>query len=74
MILEKELIEHEIVRRSLDYKEVAELAGISEHTLQKARRGESVRPSVAGRIAKTLQIPVEDLIIFAGTNYPPGTP
>lgn len=57
------VIEVETARRAESFKEVAERAGISEATLKRARIGEGIRPEVAGRIAKALELPVEDIVI-----------
>lgn len=58
----RNLLEKEIARRSLSYKQTALIAGISERTLKQARNGEEIRTATAGRIAAALGMEIEDLI------------
>ena len=62
MKIEKRIIENEIARQARSYKDVATAAGITEKTLQKARRGAEIQPATAGRIAAALGVPIDELI------------
>lgn len=55
-------IEHEIVRRAMSYKDVANAAGITERTLKQARAGAEIQPATAGRIAAALGVDVDEII------------
>lgn len=59
MKIETRAIENEIARQARSYKEVASAAGITEKTLQKARRGAEIQTRTAGRIAAALGVSIE---------------
>ena len=61
MKVKSEIIENEIARRAMSYKDIAMLAGITERTLQAARNGSEIRTATAGRIAAALGVDVETL-------------
>ena len=62
MKLESRLLENEIARQALTYKKAASIAGVTERTLQQARRGAEIQPATAGRIAAALGVDVETII------------
>lgn len=62
MKLKTKALETEIARRALTYKQTASDAGISEKTLQAARRGKEIRTATAGKIAQALGVEPEAII------------
>lgn len=62
MRLNKTKIETEIARQAMTYKDIARIAGISEHTLKQARNGEEIRTATVGKIAAALGVSIEEII------------
>lgn len=62
MKIESLILEKEIARQALSYKDVANRAGISERTLKAARDGERIRTATAGKIAAALGIAIDEII------------
>ena len=63
MRINKRVIENEIARQAMTYKETATAAGITEKTLKAARAGAEIRTATAGKIAAALDLPVEEIIL-----------
>lgn len=62
MKIKRRMVENEIARRAMTYKEAATAAGITEKTLKAARAGAEIRTTTAGRIATVLGLPINELI------------
>ena len=62
MKIKTHTLETEIARQARSYKSIAKEAGITERTLQNARRGYEIRTATAGRIAEALGVNVERII------------
>ena len=62
MKLDKVKFERVLAEKQVNLKEVCESAGIGVSTLQKVRKGNTPRPATIGRIAKALNVDVQDII------------
>lgn len=54
-------IETRAAEKQLNFKQLATAAGVTEKTLQAARKGDEIRTDTAGRIAAALGLPVSEL-------------
>lgn len=62
MKIETRTLEVLIAQQQRSYKSIATAAGITEKTLQSARRGAEIQPATAGKIAAALGVMLGDLI------------
>ena len=62
MRLKTDTIEREIIRQARSYKQVADMAQITEKTLKNARIGREIRTTTAGNLAAALGLPVDKII------------
>lgn len=62
MRINKNALDIIVAERCLQYKEVAEKAGISTNCIYGATKN-NVTPITVGKIAKALDVPVQDIII-----------
>ena len=62
MKLDKVKFEKVLAERQVNLKDLCVNAGIGISTLQKVRKGNTPRPATIGRIAKALNVPVQEII------------
>lgn len=62
MKISKKKLELAMANACLDSKDLAVVADMPRPTLNNAITGRSIRPSTVGKIAKALNVPVENLI------------
>lgn len=57
-----------LIDKELSKKELAELAGISQYTVNKLNRGESVTTETLSKICDALQCKIEDICEVESSN------
>lgn len=62
--LNAELIDRKIIERGWTYSEAAARIGIAKESLSKIRNGENVNNKVILKVSKSLDIPLEQLVIW----------
>lgn len=62
MKVSKRKLEIAMSEKYLNFIKLSKISGISRTTLSYINNGKSCRPDVAGKIAKALEVSVEDLI------------
>lgn len=60
--LDRTLLAIAMARKGLNYKQLAEAAGVSTATLSYLNNGKTCKPEIAGRIARALGVDIENLI------------
>lgn len=62
MKVKGDIIETRAAEKRLNFKQLANAAGVTEKTLKAARKGSAIRTDTAGRIAAALGVSVESII------------
>lgn len=62
MKISKEKLEIQMANACMNAYDVCAKVNLKYPTFSKARRGEEVKPATAGKIAKALEVPVEELL------------
>lgn len=62
MKINKIKLEIAMSEKYLNFMKLSKVSGVSRTTLSYINNGKSCRPDVAGKIAKALEVSVEDLI------------
>ena len=57
-----------LIDRNMKKKDLQELAGISNYTVSKLNRGDSVTTDILGKICKALDCNIEDIMEFVGED------
>ena len=65
-MIDGKAIETRAAEMRLNYKQLANAAGVTEKTLQAARSGREIRTDTAGRIAAALDLSISELVKEAG--------
>ena len=55
---------HILLDRNMKKKELAEIVGVSTHTINKLNKNENVTVEVLGKICKVLDCSLDDIIAF----------
>lgn len=62
MLVSKSKLEIAMAENELTIADIRKITGTSTTTFAKVKRGKDIRPDIVGRIAKTLNIDVTELI------------
>lgn len=62
MLINKSKLQIAMANKCIDPVDLAEKAGIAYATIKRATLKDGAKPSTVGKIAKALEVPVEDLL------------